>query len=299
MVAKIDYYRPRSLSEALTLLGEYGKDMKILAGGTNLVVNIKEKTTQPKAIMDIKDLVELSGLSINDSGQGIIGPLATMSSTSHWCKSHGRYDNLRSASQQLGSYQIRNRATVGGNLCDGSPCADTAIALLTYDAKLVVTELDKERSISLDNFFKGIGGVDLKPTEILTQIIIPKLPDLKGEVFYKLGYRKAMTIAIAGVAVLIAKDEASPHIAKDVRIALSSVAPNPMRAIKAEKLLAGRSLKEDLVEEVANIAASEAAPITDIRATKEYRHQMIPVLVKRALNEAWNNASKISSDFLE
>jgi carbon-monoxide dehydrogenase medium subunit len=290
MVAKIDYYRPKSLSEALTLLGEYGKDLKILAGGTNLVVNIKEKTTQPKAIMDIKDLVELAGLSINDNGQGSIGPLATMSSTSHWCKSHGLYDNLRSASQQLGSYQIRNRATVGGNLCDGSPCADTAIALLTYDTHLVVTERDKERSIPLDNFFKGIGGVDLKPTEILTQIIIPKLPNLKGEAFYKLGYRKAMTIAIAGVAVMIAKDETSPNKVMHARIALSSVAPNPMRALKAERLLAGQGWKEDLVEEVAILAATEAAPITDIRATKEYRHQMIPVLVKRALSEAWNSA---------
>jgi CO/xanthine dehydrogenase FAD-binding subunit len=179
---------------------------------------------------------------------------------------------------------------VGGNLCDGSPCADTAIALLTYDTHLVVTERDKERSIPLDNFFKGIGGVDLKPTEILTQIIIPKLPNLKGEAFYKLGYRKAMTIAIAGVAVMIAKDETSPNKVMHARIALSSVAPNPMRALKAERLLAGQGWKEDLVEEVAILAATEAAPITDIRATKEYRHQMIPVLVKRALSEAWNSA---------
>jgi carbon-monoxide dehydrogenase medium subunit len=291
MIAKIEYQRPGSLSEALSLLEKYGRDLKILAGGTNLVVDLKEKMIQPKVVMDIKDLVEMSGFNINAKGEGCIGPLATISLINRWCISHGLYDNLRAACRHLGSYQIRNRATVGGNLCDGSPCADTAMALLTYDTQLVVNAPGKERNIALNSFFKGIGGVDLRPDEILTRIIIPKLPQRRGEQFCKLGYRKAMTIAIAGTAVFITPDEASPEKVKYVRIALSSVAPNPMRAQKAEKLLAGQKWKENLLEEAADIAAGEAAPITDIRATKEYRREMIRVMVKKALKAAWDRAS--------
>jgi carbon-monoxide dehydrogenase medium subunit len=290
MIGKVEYYRPESLREALALLQEYGNELKVLAGGTNLLVQLKEKVIQPKVIMDIKDISELSSLKVNDEKEGLLGPAATISAIKNWCSSHGLYENLESACQLLGSYQIRNRATVGGNLCDGSPCADTAIALLTYGTQLVVTEPGKERNITIDNFFKGIGGVDLKPNEILTRIIIPKLPEIKGEIFYKLGYRKAMTIAIVGVAVLIAPDEASPNKVKSVRIALSSVAPNPMRAQKAENLLTGQKWSQDILEEVAQSAANEASPISDIRATKEYRREMIAIIVKRALTQAWNNA---------
>jgi carbon-monoxide dehydrogenase medium subunit len=299
LIAIAEYHRPESLPEALLLLEKYGKDLKILAGGTNLVADLKEKTIQPEVIMDIKDLTEMSGIKIDDNGEGIIGPLATVSFIKGWCILHGFYDNLRTACQHLGSFQVRNRATVGGNLCDGSPCADTAIALLTYDAKLVVNALGQERSIALDHFFKGIGGVDLRSNEILTQITIPKLPESRGEAFYKLGYRKAMTIAIAGVAVSITPDQTSPERVKDVRIALSSVAPIPMRAQKAETLLAGQQWEKELFEEAGNIAAGEAAPITDLRATKEYRRKMIRSMVNNALIEAWDKAKMKFGDSLE
>ncbi|HEA65994.1 MAG TPA: xanthine dehydrogenase family protein subunit M [Desulfobacterales bacterium] len=299
MIAKTEYHRPQSLTAALSLLGKYGKDLKILAGGTNLVVNLKEKTIQPKIIMDIKDLAEMSGIKIDDNGEGFIGPLATVSFIKSWCISHGSYDNLRTACQHLGSFQVRNRATVGGNLCDGSPCADTAIALLTYDAKLVVNAPGQERNIALDHFFNGIGGVDLRPDEILTQITIPKLIESRGEAFYKLGYRKAMTIAIAGVAVLITPEQTSPERIKDVRIALSSVAPIPMRAQKAENFLVGQQWGKELFEEAANMAAGEAAPITDLRATKEYRRKMIRTMVNNALIEAWDKAKMKFGDSLE
>jgi carbon-monoxide dehydrogenase medium subunit len=299
LIAKAEYQRPKSLPDALSLLEKHGKDLKILAGGTNLVIDLKEKTIQPKVIMDIKDLAEMSGIKIDDNGAGVIGPLATISFIKRWCVSTGSYDNLRTACQHLGSFQVRNRATVGGNLCDGSPCADTAIALLTYDTKLVVNTPGQERSIALDLFFKGIGGVDLRSDEILTQITIPKLPESKGEAFYKLGDRKAMTIAIAGVAVLISPDETSPEKVKDVRIALSSVAPIPMRAQKAENLLPGQRGGKKIFEEIADIAAGETAPITDLRATKEYRRKMIRTMVKNALIEAWDTARMKFGDFSE
>ena len=299
MIAKAEYHRPESLPGALSLLEKYGKDLKILAGGTNLVVDLKEKTIQPKVIMDIKDLNEISGIKIDDNGGGFIGPLATISFIQRWCVSHGLYDNLRTACQHLGSFQVRNRATVGGNLCNGSPCADTAIALLTYDTRLVVNAPGQERSIALDRFFKGIGGVDLRPGEILTQITIPKLSESRGEAFYKLGYRKAMTIAIAGVAVLVTPDQTSPERVKDVRIALSSVAPIPMRAQQAENLLVGQQGGKKIFEEAANVAAGETAPITDLRATKEYRREMIRTMVKNALIEAWEKAKMKFPDFPE
>lgn len=299
MIAKAEYHRPRSLPEALSLLEKYGKDLKILAGGTNLVVDLKAKTIRPKVIMDIKDLAEMTGIKFDDNGEGFIGPLATVSFIKGWCISHGFYHNLRTACQHLGSFQVRNRATVGGNLCDGSPCADTAIALLTYDAKLVVNAPGRERSIALDQFFKGIGGVDLRPGEILTQITIPKLSESRGEAFYKLGYRKAMTIAIAGVAVLITPEQTSPERVKDVRIALSSVAPIPMRAQKAENILIGQQGGKKFFEEAANVAAGEAEPITDIRGTKEYRREMIRIMVKNALIEAWDKTGMKFGDSLE
>lgn len=299
MIRRIEYYRPDSLSEALALLEKYGEDLKVLAGGTNLLVQLKEKTIHPKVIMDIKNIPGLSSLKINDKGEGCIGPLATMRAIEHWCSSYGRYNSLRSAAQQLGSPVIGNRATVGGNLCDGSPAADTAIVLLSYDTKLVLNELGKERTVALGDFFLCPHRVDLNPYEILSQITIPQLPVSTGEAFYKLGRRKALHIALVGVAVSITRDVVSPQKIKNVRIALSSVAPTPMRAKKAEGVLAGQEWNEDLLEEAGRLAADAASPITDIRATKEYRRAMIPVLVRRALNEAWNNTEKKSGETKE
>jgi CO/xanthine dehydrogenase FAD-binding subunit len=292
MGEKVEYRRPGSLSEALALLGAYGKDLKVLAGGTNLLVQLKDGTIRPKIFMDIKGLSELSVLSKKGNGETQIGPSITMNDLVAWCFSQGCFRNLRSAAGQLGSAMIRNRATVGGNLCDASPAADTAVALLTYDATVVLKSQHRERTVTLHDFFMGPHTADLTPAELVTEIRIPPIPFSVGESFQKLGHRKAVQIAIVGAAVSIIPENPSSMKMRQARIALSSVAPKPMRARKAEEMLIGQGWAEDLLKQVAEVAAEEASPITDIRASREYRRAMIPVLVKRALCEAWEDLAK-------
>jgi aerobic carbon-monoxide dehydrogenase medium subunit len=292
MPSELRYYRPRRLNDAVTLLQKSGSGIHVLAGGTNLLVWMKESVLRPKAIVDIKNIKSLYGIRIGDEGRVIIGPLTPAREVAAWCASSGRLANLKTGAEQLGSGVIRNRATIGGNLCAGSPAGDLSLALLGYETELVIQGPSTRRTLALSSFFKSLGRVDLSPQEILTRIIVKPPKAGSAERYFKLGLRKAQTCTVVGIAVTLSPSDEDPEEVENASIALGSVAPVPMRAQRAESSLKGRKWSSAAADEASALAAEECAPITDLRASKEYRREMVAVLVRRLLKESWEQTRK-------
>ncbi|MBE0478121.1 xanthine dehydrogenase family protein subunit M [Candidatus Aerophobetes bacterium] len=275
---KFDYLKPPTLGEALEILERYDGQVKVLAGGTDLFVGMKEKEISPKYVLDIKGTGELNYITY-DSREGLkIGALTSIRTVeiSSLIKEH--FPFLSSAAGALGSLQVRNKATMGGNLCNAAPSAETAPALLCLDARVKIVSLRGERVILLKDFFQGPGMTTLE-REILVEIQIPPLKR-KG-IYIKHSPRRAMDIAVVGAAVAVNEDsEGRWH---EVRIALGAVAPVPLRAQRAERVLEGKRVDMQLIKEAARLAQKEASPISDVRASAEYRREMVQVLVQRAL----------------
>jgi CO/xanthine dehydrogenase FAD-binding subunit len=273
-----NYLRPSSLSEALKLLGNYGKEAKVLAGGTDLIVGMKEKGLSPGYVIDIKGIKGLDGISY-DPKEGLrIGTLATMNEVNASSCIREHYPFLSRAAGEVGSVQVRNRATIGGNLCNAAPSAETAPALLCLDAVLTVAGPKGERVVEIEEFFQG-PGMTVLDGEILTGIRIPPVPR-KG-IYIKHSPRNAMDIAVIGVAVAVNPGQGGW---KEVRIALGAVAPTPVRVREAEELLTKKGRVKEAIEEAGRIAGKAASPILDVRASAEYRREMVGNLVIRALS---------------
>jgi len=276
---KFDYFKPSTLSEALTLLNSCDGQAKILAGGTDLLVGMKEKELSPRYIIDIKAISGLNCINY-DPKQGLtIGALTTIRTVENSFLVKKNYPFLSHAAGLLGSVQVRNKATIGGNLCNAAPSAETAPSLLCLDAKVKIASLKGKRVISLEDFFQG-PGVTALDKEILTEIQLP--PCEKKGIYIKHSPRRAMDVAVVGVAVAVTEDKEKGEW-KNVRIALGSVAPIPLRAREAEEILTGKKLKFELIKRAAKLAKKTASPIFDVRASGEYRREMVGVLVQRAL----------------
>jgi carbon-monoxide dehydrogenase medium subunit len=196
----------------------------------------------------------------------------------------GKYPILYDAFQHMGSLQVRSRGTIGGNICNGSPAADTAAPLMVLGAEIIIQGPQGERRKPVEDFFTGPGETILEPDEILTTITLPKIKGKGAGLYVKLGRRNAMEIAIVGVAVYVILEPSNKKIS-DVRIAISSVAPKPLRVYEAESVFKGRSPEPQLIEEAASIVSRASDPITDVRASKEYRKEMLRVLTIRAITE--------------
>ncbi len=299
---KFDYSKPKTLEEALTLLGKYGGKAKLIAGGTDVIVMIKQKTLAPDVLVSLQGIPGLDQIKFN--GSLSIGPMVTHRAIEKSEIIRKNFSALSDAADFLGSVQIRNVATVGGNICTAAPSADTATPLLVLGTRVKIKSLREERTISIEEFFKGPGETVLKAGEIVEELLIPKPLPNTGSAYYKLQRRLALDLPILGVSVLLSLDKnkvtcsdllctASPissilHkmeedeiICREARIALGVVAPTPLRAVKAEALLRGKKLSDELLEEVAEIAAQEAKPRDSIRGEAWYRSDMIKVLVKR------------------
>jgi carbon-monoxide dehydrogenase medium subunit len=299
---KFDYLKPKTIEETLTLLVRYGEKAKLVAGGTDVVVMIKQKTMSPDILISLQRIPGLDQIKFN--GSLSIGPMVThrMIEKSELIKKD--FSALADAVGWLGSIQIRNVATIGGNICTAAPSADTATPLLVLGTQVKIKGLKKERTIPIEEFFKGPGETVLKTGEMIKELIIPKPLPNTGSAYYKLQRRLALDLPILGVSVLLSLDKnkitcsdmlctASPissilHkmeedeiVCKEVRIALGVAAPTPMRAIKAEGLLRGKKLSDELLEEAAETVAKEAQPRDSIRSEAWYRRDMIRVLVKR------------------
>jgi aerobic carbon-monoxide dehydrogenase medium subunit len=279
-----EFYQPATLAEASRLLKENGPGGRFLAGGTDLVIAMKEKGLLPKYIVDLKRLPGLSGIRENSDATMTIGALTTMYSIETSPVIIKKYPFLAQSAAEVGSIQIRNRATIGGNMANATPSADVAPSLIALNATAKIASADRERTVLLEEFFRGPGQNVMSADEILTEITIPKTdPQLLGE-YIKFSPRDMMDLAYIGVAV--AYNLGSDKKCDGVRIVLGAVAPTPIRARKSEALLEGKILTEELAAKVGDEAARESKPISDVRSSADYRRAMVGVMTKRALLNA-------------
>ncbi len=282
-----DYQRVHSLEDAFKLVSASKAASVFLAGGTDLLVQIREGTIRPQRIIDVKGIPEMDGVDIAQHECSI--GAATRIRTLEISKGvHERLPILAQAASKLGSIQVRNQATIGGNLCNAAPSAETAPALLVLDAQAEIFGKAGKRTIDLIDFFRGPGITVLEEGEILTRLKVPLSGNRQGSVYYKLTTRKAMDLAFVGVAVLLELDGDNKII--KARIALGAVAPTPIRVPAAEKRLEGRSLSVEIALEAAGLAAQACQPISDHRASAEYRREMVHTLCQRGLLAAYGQA---------
>jgi carbon-monoxide dehydrogenase medium subunit len=286
-----EFYQPATLQEASRLLQDNGPGGRFLAGGTDLVIAMKEKGLLPKYIVDLKRVPGLSGIRENSDGGIAVGALTTMYAIETSALIKKKYPFLAQSAAEVGSIQIRNRATIGGNMANATPSADTAPALIALNATAKIASASGERTISLEEFFKGPGLNVMNADEILTEVTIPKTAaNLVGE-YIKFSPREMMDLAYVGVAAVYNLSR-NDKKCDGVRIVLGAVAPTPIRAKRAEAALEGQILSEALAEKVGQIAAEEAKPISDVRSSADYRRAMVGTMTKRALLNAAVGPSK-------
>lgn len=275
---RFEYFEPATLGEAVALLARYQGRALPLAGGTDLLVELKEQLRRADCVINIKKIPGIGGLGF-DARQGLrIGALATAREVEISPVVLEKYASLAQASRELGSIQVRNRATIVGNVCRASPSADTLPPLIADGARVVIHGGRGERQIALEDFFTGPGKTVLEPDELVTEIRVPAPAPRTGKIYIKHGRRKAMELATVGVAVSLSENE--------IRIVLGAVAPTPIRARRAEELLRGKTLNDELIEKAAEAAVSESRPISNVRASAQYRRDMVGVLTRRAIQQA-------------
>ncbi len=284
---KFDFVAPRSPEDAVNQLKERGPGGKLLAGGTDLLLQAKARLVKPAYVVDLGRLPELARLE-HRPGEGLwIGATVRMRVIQQSPLFSGGFSIVADGAKLVGSIQIRNLATVGGNLCNAAPSADIAPPLLAVGASAEILGPSGTRSVPLDDFFLGPRRTVLEPTELLLGVWVPEPALRSGGHYVRHTPRKEMDIAVVGVGSSVTLGDGT---CSDVRIALGAVAPTPMRAVRAEAALRGQVLSEELINHAASIAAEEAHPITDVRGTAEFRRHLVEVLTKRTLMVAWRNA---------
>jgi len=287
---RFEYFAPQSLAEAIALFGEKGEGGRALAGGTDLVPQIKEGTDKipiPSYVVSLRHLPELRGIEFSERAGLRIGAAVTMAELAESPVVGERYRALADGAGVVGSTQTMNMATIGGNVCNAAPSADTAPALLAYEAVAVIAGPDGERELPLAEFWRGPNATALQPGELLRELRLPAPPASTGGVYVRQTPRKQMDIAVVGVAVLLTLDGGRIQRA---RIALGAVAPTPIRAPQAEAALEGQPASEALFAKAAETAAAEARPISDQRGSAEFRRHLVRVTTERCLREASRRA---------
>ncbi len=281
-----EYHTPASIAEALGLLKTYGTKARIIAGGTDLLLAMKKRAVTPEHLINVKNIKALKGISYNNKKGLKIGSLVTVTELEESALIKEKAPALHDAALVMASPQIRTLATIGGNLCSAVPSADTAPPLIAMGAEAVLTGPKGERVLPVEKLFKGPAESKVARNEILTSILIPKQPPKSAAAYLKLMRRAALDLALVGVAAYVCLDKDN-KTCKEVRIALGAVAPTPIRAPLAEQMLTGKEVTESLVDEAGKVAVTLCSPITDLRASLGYRCDMIEVLTKRAVMEAF------------
>jgi len=276
-MTRYDYHRPSSLAEAHALKAEIG-DARFIAGGTDLMIRVRDKEVRPKALISLRNVAGLAGVTMAGGGARI-GAATTIADIARHAELGRAFPVLVEAAGRVGGPAVRNAGTVGGNLCNASPCADTALPLLVLDARLAIEGPRGGREIPLAELFRGPRSTSLAPDEIVTAVIVPAPAPGARAAFLKKG-RVKMDLSLASVAVLL---ELDGDTCATARVAAGSVAPTPIRLPAAEALLAGRRLTDDVVAAAAEAAMQGVSPITDVRSTAEYRRQIVGVYLRRAV----------------
>ncbi len=280
-IPKFEYFRPSSIEEGCSLLYKHKTEAKILAGGTDLFVKMKKKQILPKTIISLNGIQKLNRILWDDQEGLKIGPLVTHEALVNHPIVKDKFDFLSEACFKVGTRQVRNMGTLVGNLCNASPSSDASAPLLVLETKLKLVHLYGERTIPLQEFFIGPFQTALDPQEIMVEVQIPKpVPYTAGSYQY---IHKASSVGetLVGAAVLLTIDP-KDSTCLEARIGLSSVAPTPIRAKVAERILKGKRMDAKIIREVAQVASDEIQP----RSRPWYRREMTKVLVERAILQA-------------
>ncbi|MBI2359634.1 MAG: xanthine dehydrogenase family protein subunit M [Deltaproteobacteria bacterium] len=278
-----EYYAPATQQEALQLLLENGPAGRLLAGGTDLLVAMRDKGLGAERLISIKKISDFGGIGWMPDGGVRIGATTTLYEVEHSAAVKRAWPVLSQAAGAIGSVQIRNLGTIGGNVANASPAADTAPALLVLDAEMEIVSASGRKIVSADRFFTAPGKTVMERGEILAAIRVPPSATGARAAYVKFAPRQAMDIAVVGVAVALKLD--GDGRCREARVALGAVGPTPMRARGAEAALVGE-IDERSVETAAREASAEAKPISDVRASGSYRRHLVGVLIKRAVKLA-------------
>jgi CO/xanthine dehydrogenase FAD-binding subunit len=281
-----EYRKVSSLEEAFRLLQEYGEGAKILAGGTDLFIKMRNQALQPEILIDLKGIPGMDQVSYDPSAGLRIGALASIHCLETSPLVMEKFGVIARGAASLGSYQIRCRATVGGNVCNASPAADMVPGLISLGAGGKIVGPGGERFLPLEDLFTGPGKTNLRAGEILTEILVPPLAGPAGLHYTKHSVRNAMDLAVVGVAVALSSNHRK-DLCEEAKIALGAVGPVAMRAVRAEGYLKGQKLDEELISGAALLASEESQPVSDIRASAEYRREMVRVITGRTIRQAW------------
>ena len=289
---QFNYLVPKTLDEAVSLNLSYGDRAMYVAGGTDVLVKIKEGKMTPDFLISLKHIIAQDRPFLDhETGELFIGAFLTHRSIETSSMIRKNYPILHDAVSNIGSVQIRNVATIGGNLVNAVPSADGAIPFITLDAKAQIYGTKGKRTAELRRFFLGPGQCDLDSGEILTDLVIPPLAPRTGGAYVKHGRRSAMELPMLGAGVLISLEEDMATCAK-ARICLGVAAPTPLRCIQAEKHLVGNAIDESSLVEAGKLAAEESKVRDSIRGVAWYRREMVGVLVKRMGLEALRRAKE-------
>jgi CO/xanthine dehydrogenase FAD-binding subunit len=282
-----EYFKPASIDETLKLLSSY-ENAAILAGGTDLVFNLKQGIATPEAVVDIKGIDELRKIEFKDD-RLLIGALVTFNDLIESGVVNDKFPLIIEVSKTVGSMGIRNRATMVGNICSAVPCMDSGPLLCVYEADILVRDQAGDRKIPVSEWFQGNRETSIKEGEFVTGISIPFPVKKHAGCYVRLGRYAGEDLAQVSVAILALSDDR-------FRVAFGSVAPVPIRAKKIETLLNGKKLDNSLIEKARAIIPQEIAPITDIRASKEYRMHTAKVMFERGIKTAVDRLNMGGSD---
>jgi carbon-monoxide dehydrogenase medium subunit len=285
-----DLHQPQSLQEALSLASLHGESARFLAGGTDLIIQMRRKRLAPPHIIDLSQLRDLDRITAT-AEHVVLGALVTHKAIERHPALQRELVMLTEAARVVGGHQVRNVATVGGNVVNASPAADVVAPLLALDAELSLVSCAGTRSVALKDFLLGPGHTDRRPDEMLTQIRFARPAPGTGTAFLKAGRRKAMEISIVCVAAMLTLDQ----VCRNVRITLGAVGPTTQRAVAAEAAIEGRLPEANVVRDAARLAAADCNPISDLRASAAYRRILVETLVERALLQCVTRSREAAS----
>ena len=276
MASSFIYLDPKDTEEVCALLHDSKNDAYVVAGGTDLLIKIRNGAIRPRLLIGLRHLSNLKQITSLPGGGVKIGALVTMSEVAVHPLLASGYSALVEAVATVGSVQIQNVATLIGNICNASPAADTAAPLLLFNAIIHTVKFSGRRTLPLEEFFLAPGQTALGEDEIVESVELPPPVPCSGSCYLKLGRTRGPDLALAGAACLVTRDG-------ERRLALTSVAPTPLRIREAESILSTASLSESIIIQAERVVVETIAPVSDIRASKEYREAMILVLIRRAL----------------
>ena len=278
-----EFFEPTTLAEASRLFAQ--EHAQLLAGGTDLVIGMKALTETPQSVISLQKIPGLTGITTEADNSISIGAMAKVREVELSADIQQHHTALAEGASEIGSIQIRNLATIGGNIAHASPAADTVAGLLVADAQVDIANADGERTVPINELFTGPGQTVLTPGEIITRFRLPS--PVSGSHYIKHKIREVMDLAFIGVAASINLDNGT---ITDARIGLAAVAPTPIRATAAENLLNGNAPTAELVEQAGEAAAAASSPISDLRCSAEHRKEMVDVLTRRTIQQALERA---------